>query len=133
MRVPAVVAGAAVFAALGVWQSWDLPDSRLGAGDLEARTGWLEQVADPASVLLSDLPHVDYLYSGLRAAQLETYAAPTEFETDLARWQADYVVIGSSLLAGPQGETFDALVALGRLGLLHTDPVARVSIFAVRR
>ncbi len=57
-----------------------LDDSRIHAGDLELRTGWLKAHTAATDVIMSEAPEVDYLYGGRKTVAYPTTASDSDLE-----------------------------------------------------
>jgi hypothetical protein len=96
VRWPSVVLGGIVVGLAGLYfyKSATLRDSRLHAGDVAARTQWLKENAEAQAVLMTELPQVDYLYSGRPTVPFIARAAPsTQVERYMQSHAVDYVLV----------------------------------------
>ena len=110
---------------------------------MEARTRWLRQNAAPDAVVMSELPRVDYLYSGLHTVDLSGYTGETQLLADLDRQGVDYLVSGPGALWTNTGTPVldkhwqvmtvivEALIRTGRLSVAYTSPEDLIVVYHV--
>lgn len=126
-------------------KSWTIDDSRLHSGDMQERSRWLQVNAPPDTIIMSESPVIDYLYSNHKAvpypwipdndpAKLATYLKQNHVAYILSaptiEWQHNY-----QPKYGPMTirllPLFTKLVATGQLQIVYhsTDNFTQVFRF----
>jgi hypothetical protein len=112
-------------------------------GGFPARTQWLAAHSDLGSVILTDLPEIDYLYSGRSAVPLGDYASLADLKSSLASWGVNYILVGSEgnlatvtdLSVRRQMQRIlplvDELRAEGRLTVAYSGPADGITVYQV--
>jgi len=143
LGVAAALLTFAGLAAVATVQSLKLDNSRLHAGDLEARTLWLRANVPADAVVMSELPRADYLYSGRHTLGLQGYGDEAVFAAALDQQGVDYIVSGPGVLwtngaapvVGDRWKVMEpivqALVRAGRLQVAYASPTEQVVVYRV--
>lgn len=119
-----------------------IEDSRLHAGDLEARTRWLKSNSASSDIIMSEAPEVDYLYGGRKTVrfpltllskdQLENYIARNRVGYILVapniEWQKDYEPKYSVTMAGNL-PALAGLAAEHRVQLVYSSESSLIQVF----
>ena len=88
-----------VLVVISVYKSLRMEDSRLHAGDLQARSSWLRSSTSPSDIVMSEVPEIDYLYSGRKTVAYP--AAPfsaIRLEEYLLRHGITYVLVAPKVV-----------------------------------
>jgi hypothetical protein len=87
-----------VLVLLSGYQSFSIPDSRLHAGDLKARTQWIRDNTAPSDILLSEEPVVDFLYGDRKTVrQPESLSSADELGSFLEENAIDFILIAAEI------------------------------------
>ena len=80
--------------AVSIYKDLNPDDTRNHVGDLELRTAWIKDNTPQESIILTEAPEIDYVYSNRKTIRLyyETISADV-FIKDLRRDNVNYVLI----------------------------------------
>ncbi len=128
----------------GLYKSMVIDDTRLHVGDLPARTEWINNNTSAGAVIMSEYPHIDYVYSGRKVARLPEIDSVDGLKTYLAEHRADYIIIGPDMhwqdtyQPSYSDESTGVLTALEEMNQQHEVEVVHLSdtgwvrVFAVK-
>ena len=94
---------AAVVILLGstsIYKSLRIDDSRIHAGDVQARTDWLRTNVDATASIMSEYPEVDYIYTNRKTIQyplLNQISSTDALEAYLETYQVDYILVAPQI------------------------------------
>jgi 4-amino-4-deoxy-L-arabinose transferase-like glycosyltransferase len=78
-------------------KSLTIEDSRLFAGDIEARSRWIKANTSPSAVIMTEAPPVEYVYSGRKAVSYPTAGSASELEDSIMNRQVDYILVAPDI------------------------------------
>jgi MFS family permease len=85
---------------VSIYKSLRIDDSRIHAGDVQARTDWLRANVGNTANIMTEYPEVDYIYSGRRTIRYPyLYQVPSSdaLETYLTRNQVNYILVAPKI------------------------------------
>jgi len=100
---PAVVkaaVGAVLVVVLGgaLYKSIIIGDTRLHVGDLTVRTEWVKANIPASAVVMSEYPHLDYIYSDHQAVPMPQAPSTDQLTAYLAEQNVDVIIVGPEIL-----------------------------------
>lgn len=119
-----IIACLLVLALFGIslYKSVQIQDSRIHAGDLRARTSWLLSHAGQNSIILSEAPEIDYIYSGRKTVAYPSPATASVLKDFLIRNNIEYILIAPEIR---WQDTYQPLYSAGTNTMLLLSEVLR--------
>jgi 4-amino-4-deoxy-L-arabinose transferase-like glycosyltransferase len=84
-----------------IYKSIRIDDSRIHAGDVQARTDWLRANVDATARIMSEYPEVDYIYSDRNTVEypsIDQISSSDALESFLARNQVNYILVAPQII-----------------------------------
>lgn len=144
-RIIAVTAATILLVIAGAVRSSRISDTVSHLGDLRLRTTWMRAHAPASAVCLSEQPHTDFLYGGLRTVPYPDDPTPQAVAALIEAKGVDFVLVGPDLVWGTpyvptlsrkgarMAETMDALAGRGGATLVDDRAAEGVRVFAIPR
>jgi hypothetical protein len=95
------VLGIALMVALCIYKDASSEDNRLHVGDLAARSSWVKANTPSGSVLMTEQPQLDFLYSERRTVPYGGFLSSRDLEQYLTGRGVDYILIAPELVWQP--------------------------------
>jgi hypothetical protein len=129
-----------------IFNSLQIEDSRVHAGDLRIRSEWLQAHTYASDIIMTEQPEVDYLYSGRKTVPYpNTLPTEKELEKYLIDERVDYILVAPKLgwferyrpiysdLTGEYLPAFERLRADQRIQLVYSLESDLIRVYRVQK
>lgn len=87
---------------ISLYKSLQIDDSRMHAGDIQARTSWLASHTDSSAIIMTEAPEPDYVYSQRKTVNYPAeISSPDQLDSYLDEHGIDYILVAPEIVWQP--------------------------------